>query len=72
MVKFSKDLGRNILLSRELLSLKQDELAAISNVKQETISKIETGATPNPQLETVLKICDALNMDLTELVYGNH
>lgn len=70
MEKFSADLGPNLRRARESRGFMQVDLALITTVSQETISKIETGATSNPKLETILKLCEALGIDLTELVYG--
>jgi len=70
MEKFSKDLGPNLRQCRESRNLTQVDLEALTKINQETISKIESGFTQNPKLETILKLCSALKVDLTEIVYG--
>lgn len=70
MQKFSPDLGDHIRVVREAMGWSQGELGQKVNLSQKSVSKIETGETQNPQLNTILRICDALGIDLTELVYG--
>lgn len=53
-------IGRNICKVRELLNVKQEQLATILNISQQTISKIEQTETLNSQ--ALGKIADALKV----------
>lgn len=51
--------GKQVAAARKLTSLSQSDLAAASNVSDETIMRWETGQRiPRPQ--TVQKVCEAL------------
>jgi len=50
------------------LGLSQDALSKKANITFHTISKIESGATPDPRIETVKRIADALGVSLDVLV----
>jgi len=69
MQKFTAKLGTNLRDARDLRELTQEDLAALTDISQETISRIETGYNTNPSLETVLILCHALGMELQEVVY---
>lgn len=53
---------------RKKLGISQDVLSKRANLAFHTIAKIETGATPDPRIETVKKIADALNVTLDDLM----
>ena len=61
-------IGRNIKKYRNKLGISQDVLSKKSNLAFHTIAKIEAGATPNPTIETVKKIADALGVTLDDLM----
>ena len=48
--------------------LSQDKLSKLADVSFNTITKIESGATPNPTIDTVRKIADALGVSLDDLM----
>lgn len=59
-------LGERIRDRRLQLGLKQEDLAKLSGLSQPKISKIESGRT---ELDlTVVQICDALNIDIQDLI----
>ena len=58
----------NIKRYRQKLGISQDILSKKASLAFHTIAKIETGATPNPTIDTVKKIADALNMKVDELL----
>jgi len=58
----------NIKKYRQQLGLSQDTLSKKANLAFHTVAKIETGATPNPTIETVKKIADALGVSLDNLM----
>lgn len=51
---------------RELVDLKQEVLAEITGIPQQTISKIENGRY-NPSLETLVKLAQGLGANPAEL-----
>jgi len=59
--------GETIAARRLALGLTQEQLARMIDVGQEFISRIERKATP-PKLETLLKICNALNCSVDDLL----
>ena len=66
----SKDLpiiARNMKKYRAKLGISQDKLSKLADITFHTITKIESGATPNPGIETVIKIANALNVSLNDL-----
>jgi len=49
------------------MGVSQDKLSKIAGITLHTITKIESGATPDPRIETVKKIAEALSVSLDEL-----
>ena len=67
MKKEKSKIGENIKQLRLKNGMSQDALSKKANLAFYTISKIEAGATPNPTIETVKKIAEALNVSLDEI-----
>ena len=61
-------IGKNIKKYRNKISISQDVLSKKANLAFHTIAKIEAGATPNPTIDTVKKIADALGVSLDVLM----
>ena len=61
-------IGRNIKKVRLAQNISQDTLSKRANVAFHTIAKIEAGATPNPTIDTVKKVADALNVSIDDLM----
>jgi len=68
MSKTISTLGKNIKKYREKLGISQDKLSKLAGITLHTITKIESGATPDPRIETVKKIAKALNVSLDDLI----
>jgi len=64
-------LGKQIKTRRLKLNLSQDKLARKADIPFSTLVKIEAGYTPNPSIEAVMKIADALGVGLDELMGRN-
>lgn len=62
------NLGNQIKARRTKLKLSQDKLARKADIPFSTLVKIEAGYTPNPSIETMMKIADALGVGLDELM----
>jgi len=68
MSKQKSTIGDNIKKYRNKLGIFQDVLSKRANLAFHTIAKIEAGSTPNPTIETVKKIADALDVSLDDLI----
>lgn len=64
----SKIISKNIKKYRRKSGLSQDQLARKANVPYSTYLKIESGYTPNPSIQTIINIAEALNLTIDELV----
>jgi len=61
-------IGNNIKKYRNKRGISQDVLSKKANLAFHTIAKIEAGTTPNPTIDTVKKIADALGVSLDVLI----
>jgi len=68
MSKTKSNIGKNIRKYRLQKKMSQDRLSKLADVAFHTITKIESGNTPNPTIETVKKIADALGVSLDNLM----
>ena len=64
----SKILIKNIRAHRSRLGWTQVELAKKSGLSCNGITKIEQGIAKNPRMETLIKIANAFNVRLDDLV----
>ncbi len=64
----SKTLASNIKKYRQKSGLSQDQLARKAGIPYSTFLKIESGYTPNPSIQAVVSIADALGVSIDELV----
>lgn len=67
MSTHKSEIGKKIKRYRKKLGISQDTLSKKAGLAFHTVAKIETGATPNPTIETVKKIADVLEVSLDEL-----
>ncbi len=68
MSKEKSTIAGNIKKYRNKLGISQDVLSKRANLAFHTIAKIEAGSTPNPTIDTVKKIADALGVTLDDLM----
>jgi len=68
MLKKKTKIAVNIRKYRKKLGISQDVLSKRTNLAFHTIAKIEAGSTPDPRIETVKKIADALSVTLDDLI----
>lgn len=61
-------ISRNIKSFREKKKISQDKLSKLAGVTLHTLTKIESGATTDPRIETVKKITVALGVTIDELL----
>ena len=65
--EFQHKLGKRIKALREMKGISQKELASMCVFEKSNMSRLEAGRT-NPTVVTLLKISDALSVDLPDLV----
>ncbi len=61
-------LSKNIKKYRKKKGLSQDRLAKLADVTFTTLVKIESGVNDNPTMKTLVKIANALDVSLDDLV----
>ena len=61
-------IARNIKKYRDKLGISQDKLSKLAGVTLHTLTKIESGATPDPRIETVSKIAKGLGVSVDDLL----
>ena len=59
----AEEIGEKIKERRNFLKIKQEDLADIAGISERTLREIEKGAA-NPELNSLLKICDVLGMEV--------
>ena len=64
----STNLGKRIKELRSKSDISQDQLAKKADIPFSTLVKIEAGYTPNPSMETLIKIADAFEVTIDELI----
>ena len=62
------NIAKNIKKYRAKLGISQDKLSKLANITLHTITKIESGATPDPRIETLKKIAKGLNVSVDDLI----
>lgn len=61
-------LGKTIKMARTYKDLSAQDVAIQTGIAVSTYNNIEKGITKNPELTTLKKIADVLEMDLMELL----
>jgi DNA-binding XRE family transcriptional regulator len=68
MSKDISTIAKNIKKYRDKLGVSQDKLSKLADVTLHTLTKIETGATIDPRIETLKKIARGLNVSVDDLI----
>lgn len=55
--------GQAMAIARSQANMKMKDLADLTGMSQSNWSRIERGENANPEMNTVLAICDALDID---------
>jgi len=63
-------IGKNIRALRQKRKLSQEKLARLTDISLNTLTKIESGFTKRPSIQTIHRIAKALEVSLDELVEG--
>ena len=58
-----EEIGRVLRARRNMLNIKQEDLADIAGISERTLRAIEKG-TANPELNSLLKLCEVLGMKI--------
>jgi predicted transcriptional regulator len=61
-------IAKNIKKYRVKLGISQGRLSKLTGITLHTSAKIESGATPDPRIETVKKIANALGISIDDLM----
>ena len=61
---------KNLKKLRKQKGWSQEKLARESGISYQTLIKIEQGRIKNPKLETLIKLANALNVSLDNLIQG--
>lgn len=67
MSKELSAIAKNMKKYRAMAYISQDKLSKLAGITLHTITKIESGATSDPRIETVKKIAKALRITLNDL-----
>jgi transcriptional regulator with XRE-family HTH domain len=68
MNKLVIPLAKNMKEQRKKKDLSQDKLSKLAGITLHTITKIESGTTLDPRIETVKRIADALGCSVDSLL----
>jgi len=63
----SVNLAKRVKELRNKFKITQDRLARKADIPFSTLAKIESGYTPNPSMEILIKIADAFGVSLDDL-----
>lgn len=61
-------IGKNIKKVRQDKGISQDRLSKLADLSLNTIVTVESGANPNPTIETLTKIAKALGVGVDDLI----
>lgn len=61
-------IGNNIKSIRQEKGISQDRLSKLADLSLNTVVNVESGTNPNPTVETLLKIANALGVGINDLV----
>ena len=68
MSKELSAIAKNIKKYRDKLGISQDKLSKLAGVTLHTLTKIETGSTPDPRIETLKRIAKGLSVSVDDLL----
>ena len=61
-------IGKNLKKVRQEKSISQDRLSKLADLSLNTIVTVESGLNPNPTIETLTKIAQALDVKVDHLI----
>ena len=61
-------ISKNLKRIRGQKEISQDKLSKLADVSLNTIVKLESGKSPNPTIDTLMSIADALKVSVNDLL----
>lgn len=61
-------IGKNLKKLRQEKSISQDRLSKLADLSLNTVVTVESGANPNPTIETLTRIAKALGVGVDDLI----
>jgi len=61
-------IGKNLKKIRQEKGISQDRLSKLADLSLNTVVTVETGLNPNPTIETLTKIAQALDVKVDDLI----
>ncbi|MFA5747122.1 MAG: helix-turn-helix transcriptional regulator [Candidatus Paceibacterota bacterium] len=61
-------IGENIKKHRQAKGISQDRLSKLADLSLNTIVNVESGTNPNPTIDTLIKIANALSVGVDDLI----
>ena len=61
-------IGKNLKKLRQEKGISQDRLSKLAYLSLNTVVTVESGANPNPTIETLTKIANALDVKVDDLL----
>ena len=61
-------IGKNLKKLRQEKGISQDRLSKLADLSLNTVVTVESGANPNPTIETLTKIAKALEVRVDDLI----
>ncbi len=61
-------IGNNIKKLRQEKGISQDRLSKLADLSLNTVVNVESGANPNPTIETLSKIAKGLSVGVDDLI----
>ncbi|MCK4553642.1 helix-turn-helix transcriptional regulator [Candidatus Parcubacteria bacterium] len=58
----------NLKKIRQKRSISQDRLSKLADLSLNTVANVESGLNPNPTIETLLKIANALDVGVDDFI----
>ena len=64
----SSKIAKNLKKIRQDKGISQDRLSKLADLSLNTVVTVESGANPNPTIETLMRIAKALNVGVDDLI----
>lgn len=61
-------IGKNLKKIRQEKNISQDRLSKLADLSLNTVVTVESGVNPNPTIETLTKIANALDVKVDDLI----
>lgn len=61
-------IANNLKKTRQKRGISQDRLSKLADLSLNTVANVESGLNPNPTIETLLKIANALDVGVDDLM----